>query len=121
MAPLFTSPPTCICWSPIGSTFNLSIFAKGNLLLSTSQPSTLGNQRGGVNSYHQQAAGPSVEGPRRGKTGAAKGGRHGEVAALAYDAKASSGGVATGRPQALLGACAGLLLRAWEAKDPLSP
>src|ERR1041385_7622758 len=54
MAPLFTSPPSCICWSPTGSILNLSIFAKGNLLLSTSQPSTLGNQRGGVNSYHQK-------------------------------------------------------------------
>src|SRR3954470_7289714 len=33
---------------------NLGILTEGNLLLSTSQPSTLGNQRRGVNSYHQR-------------------------------------------------------------------
>src|SRR3954465_1061770 len=38
--------PTCISWSPAGSILNLSIFAKGNLLLHCISPSTWGNQRG---------------------------------------------------------------------------
>src|ERR1041385_5226457 len=38
--------PTCISWSPTGSILNLSIFAKGNLLLHCISPSTWGNQRG---------------------------------------------------------------------------
>src|SRR3954468_23639276 len=46
MAPLFTLPPSCISWSPTGSILNLSIFAKGNLLLRYIKPSTWGNQRG---------------------------------------------------------------------------
>src|SRR3954468_8107255 len=38
--------PTCISWSPTGLILNLSIFAKGNLLLHCISPSTWGNQRG---------------------------------------------------------------------------
>src|ERR1041385_8585974 len=38
--------PTCISWSPTGSILNLSIFAKGNLLLHCISPSIWGNQRG---------------------------------------------------------------------------
>src|SRR3954469_17276007 len=37
--------PTCISWSPTGSILNLSIFAKGNLLLRFIKPSTWGNQQ----------------------------------------------------------------------------
>src|SRR3954466_6935447 len=42
---LFTLPPSCCSWSPTGFD-NLGIFTKGNYPLSTSQPSTWGNQRG---------------------------------------------------------------------------
>src|SRR3954466_6286543 len=37
--------PSCISWSPTGSILNLSIFAKGNLLLRYITPFTWGNQR----------------------------------------------------------------------------
>src|ERR1041385_2635004 len=49
LAPL---SPSCHCRSPTGD--KPWYLHRGKLLLSTSQPSTLGNQRGGVNSYHQK-------------------------------------------------------------------
>src|ERR1041385_6903742 len=51
MAPLFTSPPTCICWSPTGSIINLSIFTKGNCRYATSHlPLWVTNEGREVNS-----------------------------------------------------------------------
>src|ERR1041385_7772928 len=49
--------PTCISWSPTGSILNLSIFAKGNLLLYCISPSTWGNQRGELPLYIKRISG----------------------------------------------------------------